>query len=192
MVVTQNISDAVNELNRRILPARLNQSDNKNLRIVLDWLDEGGFDQNTPSITIADFLEKKVKAVLFENKLVWDIQPKALAATKELTGPQRLQNPTESAAEFNARKAAGEAADAKKAKDADAMRQINEIVNSFQLIDHRTGRIAFGRTEAVKETLRKHVQKEIARNANLPEVAKVVAKHIAKIYLDDEKSRERV
>ena len=193
MNAAPHIVEAVSDLNRRLLPAKLNQTDSKNTALLFGWLLEQGLNPLNMSATeLADFFEKRIRDTVFEGKLVWDVEPKALKVRKQLTGPATKQSAAQSENEFAKVKRAGEQADAQKKADADSERQITEAINGIQFIDYRTQRVAYGRTESAKAALRIHVTQMKQRGHSLQVIAKVVSAKIADLYKADERSRERV
>lgn len=86
---------ALVELNRRLAPAKLADSAANGVHLAA-WLRQNA--QATPQSVgeFADLLEQAIKATVFDRKLVWIVEPKALA------GPNRPEKPA-SAAESEAK-----------------------------------------------------------------------------------------
>lgn len=85
-VAAPHITEAVNDLNRRLLPAQLNQNSQNNILALFSWLTESNVDVNRATVKqIADTLEAKIKKHLLDNPspLVWDKEPRALVKHRD-------------------------------------------------------------------------------------------------------------
>jgi hypothetical protein len=86
-----------------------------------------------------------------------------------------------------------ESVNAKKNKSqAEALSKISDLIEGFQLLDHRHGRIAYGKTDAAKSNARAHVAKAQAKGHDMVVVAQEVEKFFREMYEADERSRECV
>ena len=82
----------------------------------------------------------------------------------------------------------GETKDKSAKAEADAQRQINELVESVQFIG-RDGRVSYAKTNEVKQRIIDHVTQQKAAKASLVTVAATVAKFLRDSYEEDEKDK---
>ncbi len=103
---------------------------------------------------------------------------------------KRSCQPSSRTEEFAAKIKAGEVADAKKKKDAEARKQIESAITAFQPI--KDGRIQYGLQAAQQDRLRRYVKQEEARNADPTSILEQVRKEVARLYSVAERASERV
>jgi len=177
---------AVIELKKRLLPAVLKETNDNGAQIAL-YLNKNGLDFTNP-----DHLYKAVQAILFKGLLEWEPgkEPAALRARKQNEGFATIKSAQESQAEFNQKKKAGEAADAKKKADAETLKRIDSIIAAYTPVER--GRIIFGRQNEVQTRLRAYVATQVARNADPQSISEQVEKEIQRLYAESEKAHERV
>lgn len=85
----------------------------------------------------------------------------------------------------------GEKKDALAKAEAAAEKRVIALIENLQLLDHRSGRIAYGLTERAQENLRKLVIKSRERGSSFQDIAKDVTAKIADLYETAEKQAER-
>jgi hypothetical protein len=183
------IEQAFNKMRERVKPAVLDHTSFANGNILKAYLEAKGFDFNTA--TDDEFANALYEAVTVEAaKLKWLTLPKKLqlenAAPRNETLAKREQD------DFNARAKKAEADKAYQKKQDAALRQINDLIASFQLMDGITGKIKHGATDAIKERARKHLAKAQENKRDLNEVARELRAFFQDVYEKDERSRERV
>ena len=185
------VEQAFEKLRERVKPAVLDPSSFANGQIMKAYLDKKGFDfasADDDALATALYEAVTVEAV----RLKWLVKP---AKVQKLYENEKVRNQTTAQHEQDsfvekARKSEA-AAEYQKKQDA-AKKQLDQMIENVQFVDGLRGRIAHGKTDAVKLTLRRHVEKAVKGNRDLTVVVKEVNSYIEKQYEEAEKALERV
>ena len=117
---------AFHELNRRLQPARLaDQAINGTLL----FTNQNVAGSNPQSVgELADLLERAVKEILHDNKLVWDVKPKALVGPNR---PEKQMSAAESEKKFNQWQKDSETKAKYDKEQAAAEKRIHGLISNF-------------------------------------------------------------
>lgn len=134
------------ELNRRLAPAQLADSAANGAHLTA-WLRQNV--QGTPQSVseFADLLEQAVKATVFDRKLVWVVEPKALRGPNK---PEKPVSAAESEAKFAKWRKDAEAKQKYHAEQSAAEKRIVGLINAFS--PARQNRLDY----AAQEKFQKH------------------------------------
>lgn len=140
-------------------------------------------------VTVEAFV-KIVKAILFENRLTWAVEPAQLKAQKANTAIQN-KNVKPDVDAFAAKVKAGEAADAKAQQDAKYEKETASLIANYLPINS-AGRIAYGAQASHQKRISDWVTASKARGVSAEAIFKAVQNEINRLYSVAEKSAERV
>lgn len=179
---------------KRILPSVLSPS-SKNGILLGDWAKAKGYNvgelaNGDPSV-LAEILFRAASDDTVITALDWQIKPAKLKLMEENGRAPIQKSASKSENEFADKVKQGEAKDKSAKAEADAQRQINELVDSVQFIG-RDGRVSYAKTNEVKQRIIAYVKQQEAAKASLVTVAATVAKFLRDSYEEDEKEKERV
>jgi hypothetical protein len=182
---TQDAIKMFTELRAALLPAKLANKHSNGYAIANEVLK-----RNLP-LTVDSAL-KVVKAILFENKLEWEIEPAALKAKKANEKPATV----ESLVKLNEQRAetvkAAEVADAY-AKEQESFEQSAlDLINGFLPYTRNGQRIDYRRQEQVQSHLKKYLEQQKAKGASMKEAHAAISAEIQRQYVLLERERERV
>ena len=163
----------------------------RNGQTLRNWCNDNGYKVEEMSAQeISDALYKGASDDSVITRLEWRIKPAKLKLMEE--NVRAIQKPAyKSENEFEEKVKQGETKDKSAKAEADAQRQINELIETVQFIG-RDGRISFAKTNEVKQRIIDYVAQQKAAKASLVTVAATVAKFLRDSYEEDEKSKERV
>jgi hypothetical protein len=180
----ENIQQGFAAFKQRIKPSLLAEN-TRNGQILGDWCRQNGYviDQMTAQ-QIAEALFKAASDDNVITRLEWLTKPSKLRLLQD----KGIRNELAASKEQNlfaenAKKA--EVVKAYQEKQDAALRQINSLIESFQLGLHT-------KTDAVKQKARNYVAQAVKEKRDLQGVAIVVDKFIQDSYAEDERSRERM
>lgn len=192
VTASPNIEQGVALFRKRIAPAVLGE-DQTTINALGAWMLQRGHDVRTMTPqAISDALYAACDALLFEKNpdgtsiLRWVAKPKKLIL-REQEGRAQIKNPTAAAKDFSDKVKKQEEAAAYEKTQQTAQRTLNELLANFSLVDG-SGRIAHGKTAAVKDIASKHVDKAIASKRDLTVVLKEVQKYLNDEYTTAEKA----
>jgi hypothetical protein len=166
----------------RLAPAKLKDT-NRNGLLLADWVNV-----NRGGIQSAENLYAAANALY--KTLDWQTKPEKLLRDEREQKVATITPAFKQTEEFSAKIKAGEVADAKKKKDAEARKQIESAITAFQPI--KDGRIQYGLQAAQQDRLRRYVKQEEVRNADPTSILEQVRKEVARLYSVAERASERV
>lgn len=185
MNAAPHIIEAVNELNKRLLPAKLKQNF-ANSKMLFDWLSEEGLNpMNLSSKALANAMEAQVKKHVSEDKLDWTVKPAILR--QHLV--EKAENPRKIEEERAARLKAIDAATAKSMESEACEKRINGLIEGVVITNADNRGVSYGKTEAAKDSLRKLEKRLKASGTPLQSVETGLRKLREEIYAEVERNQ---
>lgn len=180
------LSAMFNGLSAALLPAKLRKDTKHNGMVIAQEITKRGLSFTAENAMVV------VKAILHENKLLWEVEPAALKPKKQNAD---AATPTSVQAGIDARTQQARAAEKAEAyaKEQDEYEKTAlQLIESFLPMTRGGQRVDYRKKDEVQRLLNNHVAREKFRGCDLREVHKIVAAHIQKEYEAIERASERM